>query len=164
MGKMSQDRVRFRLLPRYYTQTPTPNGMHLPVCVRVLYDAFGDPPDGRSWEGILRDSPFGFPIVCRPSQFARFVIIRYERGNCINGIRDMEPEMFTPDPPVLLSEKVYREVAADMAQNRSYPISRPTINLILEKAGVEDGPVKPETDEKEIDVSQNPAERWGENT
>ncbi|MCP4647186.1 MAG: hypothetical protein GY852_05525, partial [bacterium] len=35
-------------------------------------------------------------IICRPSQFARFIVFRYRAGMCINGIKNLDPMLFMP--------------------------------------------------------------------
>lgn len=40
----------------------------------------------------------GSRIVCRPSQFARFIIYRIEEGITINRIAQLRPALFTPTP------------------------------------------------------------------
>ncbi len=40
----------------------------------------------------------GSRIVCRPSQFARFIIYRIEEGITINRIAQLKPVLFTPTP------------------------------------------------------------------
>ena len=42
-------------------------------------------------EGMMQQHPSGFSIICRPSQFARFVVYRYEADECINGMKDLRP-------------------------------------------------------------------------
>ncbi len=39
-------------------------------------------------------------IRCRPSQFARFIVIRCELGIKCNGIKCLEPKLISPEPPV----------------------------------------------------------------
>lgn len=40
------------------------------------------------------------PIICRPSQFARFLIYRGEAGGQ-NLIKALEPVLYTPDQPLV---------------------------------------------------------------
>lgn len=91
----SKDRVRFFLAQRYFTGGP--NGMKRATCIDVLNRAFcPSNGTGSSWGALMTAMPQGFSIVCRPSQFARFIIFRHEAGECINGVRDLKPTLFKP--------------------------------------------------------------------
>lgn len=97
--RMSDDRVKFFLHSKYYnfTNYGTRNGMNMANCQIVLQKSFNI---GLSESvNLFRNNPTGFTIICRPSQFARFIVNRYKFGNCINGVRDLEPELFFPTPP-----------------------------------------------------------------
>jgi hypothetical protein len=42
----------------------------------------------------------GAVIICRPSQFGRFIVYRIEEGITINRIAQMEPKLFIPGDPM----------------------------------------------------------------
>lgn len=110
MGQMSKDRVRFEMCPRYFTEHNSKSGMHKDVAVEVLNKAFGPPRGNRtSWRCAMKQHPHGFEIVCRPSQFARFIVYRNEMGNCINGISDLRPKIVEPLERKLLSDTIADE-------------------------------------------------------
>ena len=84
------DRVRF-FLPKMYFQTRvTFKGMSKNTCLSILCLAF-DMTLAES-EHLMRVYPDGFSIVCRPDQFADFIIRRNDAGECINGIKDLDPK------------------------------------------------------------------------
>lgn len=78
---MSRDRVRFTLQP-YGSDQPTKD---------AFYKAFGAP---------FPSCPMGdfVIVVCRPSQFARFMIYRNDLGGK-NSFKELAPTLFTPDAP-----------------------------------------------------------------
>ena len=81
---MSRDRVRFTIQPRHFCGTSRDQGLFRDI----LYDVFG----------IDRAVTFSrmeeeVTIVCRPSQFARFLIARNIAG-LRNGFQELKPEMF----------------------------------------------------------------------
>lgn len=76
---MSRDRVRFNLAP-YGADQPTRDAFH---------KAFGAPFPFRSAGEIVT-------IVCRPSQFARFMIYRNDFGGR-NSFKELAPVLFTPE-------------------------------------------------------------------
>ena len=84
---MSKDRVRFWIDHRYFQQ----RGMY-----DVLKKVFNlDENRARA----AQTGPYeGFWIVCRPSQFARFMIYRNEAG-IKNGFMDLKAVLFTPETP-----------------------------------------------------------------
>lgn len=76
---MSRDRVRFSLQP-YGSDQPTKN---------AFYKAFGAPFPSRPMGDIII-------VVCRPSQFARFMIYRNDFGGK-NSFKELAPVLFTPE-------------------------------------------------------------------
>ncbi len=86
-GQMSQDRVRFWLPSNYYN-----SGHSVAMCV-VLKKAFGM--GHVASEDLMRGSELGFWIVCRPSQFGRFLIYRNEAG-IKNGFMDLKAALHVP--------------------------------------------------------------------
>lgn len=119
---MSKDRVRFHLAPRYFTSSPhSTNGMEQETCVRLLKDAFNVPED-LSRRTMCAHSQ-GFNIICRPSQFARFIVFRHEYGECINGVRDLDPKIV----------QLYPDHLADLA-DRSVGFSREDVARLFQHA------------------------------
>lgn len=81
---MSKDRVRFTL-PYFYWEKPQMQ--------QAVYKAFGLPK--YKIECHMQRS-CDITIICRPSQFARFLIYRNELG-LENGFKILKPELFTPE-------------------------------------------------------------------
>ncbi len=57
----------------------------------------------------MEDNPKGFHITCRQDQFARFIIYRYHANECINGVKDLQPNIILQDMVPrrqLVSEKI----------------------------------------------------------
>ncbi len=140
-GQMSQDRVRFWLPSNYY------NTGHSVIMCSVLRDAFGLS-YGQS-ERVMKDNELGFWIVCRPSQFARFMIYRNNAG-IKNGFMDLKSELFTP---LSDTQDVYR-VLGDEINVRSGDVYKVTIALGLTSGHVRDR-MRGASVTQEIDVSQN---------
>lgn len=46
---------------------------------------------------IMDACPCGFTIVCRPDQFAKFIVLRYEADECVNGVKDLNPKFVDRD-------------------------------------------------------------------
>lgn len=98
---MSRDRVRFRLPSRYFQRHvgPRSNGMSRADCARVLQDALGLSP--AECQALFEAFPDGFRVQCRPSQFARFIVLRHDAllrapNAGVNGVNDLEPELVVP--------------------------------------------------------------------
>ena len=109
---MSRDRVRFTLPPNHYQDYVTPprkssrngsslsSGFSANTMVGILRGAFGmDREECLRLFEAGRSSGAGFGIVCRPSQFARFIILRYQAREGINVVSTLEPELFVEDAP-----------------------------------------------------------------
>jgi hypothetical protein len=95
--KMSHDRVKFFIGKQYFG----------PKLGEVLSQAFGYPESNKgSWTNRMRDYSEGFYLVCRPSQFARFMILRDAAG-LVNGFKDLHAELFVPQPP----KDIYTRIA-----------------------------------------------------
>lgn len=88
---MSRDRILFRLAPRYFDACRN-NGMNPSKMQRVLQQAF-NMNTCESHKLMSSNSEHGFHILCRPSQFARFIVLRMEVGCIINGIKDLKPRI-----------------------------------------------------------------------
>ncbi|MEE8608960.1 MAG: hypothetical protein V3S55_15255 [Nitrospiraceae bacterium] len=140
-NKMSKDRVKFFLCGRYFTNGQSQSGMTRERCIPIILKAFGMPRN--LVHAVMDGSPQGFWIVCRPSQFARFIVYRHESGQCINGIKDLEPELIDPPSPLTLYQQVANKVRMD------YEV----VSLVLNAAKVHDGEVPCAVDT--IDVSRN---------
>jgi hypothetical protein len=152
--RMSKDRVTFFLPPRYF-QSGSPsrssNGMCKTTCASVLARAFGAPGENlddrtaaAAWLGVMAQYPAGFRVVCRPSQFARFIVYRADADECINGIKDLAPVLGKPRDT---SKTYYDEVAAKTG------VEHYKVCNVLNAAGVHNYVVKAEG---EFDVSGNP--------
>lgn len=111
---VSKDRVRFFLPPRYFSLSQAPgrhfspgsSGMSRETCVDILKRVFHM--DSAESHMMMHHNPTGFTIICRPSQFARFIVLRHTAGECINGIRDLVPELVDPsavDPYRCVADK-----------------------------------------------------------
>ena len=79
---MSKDRVKFR-----FSDTHNQKRENVHAAMRAF-----------NIQGHIANSLFerAALIVCRPSQFARFIVYRVEAGITINRIAQMELELFTP--------------------------------------------------------------------
>lgn len=82
----SKDRVRFKLKEYYFTHGTT----HA-----LLHDAFGI--YGPAFQDAKRQAKrYGHvEIICRPSQFARFIILREKHG-FQNMFKELEADLFVP--------------------------------------------------------------------
>ncbi len=118
---MSRDRVEFYLPSTYFGYAQT--GMSKATCKEVLLLAFGM--CGQQSSSLMSQFPTGFHIRCRPSQFARFIVYRHKMGNCINGIKDLAPDLVKPQ---------YRDFYALVAEEVGAP--RHTVSRVLEVVGV----------------------------
>lgn len=130
----SKDRVQFYLPHRYFAKCHSDNHMSRDDCKKVLGKAFSL---GRDECGHLMDrNPNGFTIVCRPSQFARFIIFRHLWGHCINGVRDLEPELqpkdnFDPYARAARELHMERSCVREVAEALGFvPSEKPRPNMI----------------------------------
>ncbi len=137
---MSKDKIQFYLPYRYYqaTRGPGSNGMSRCTCKRVLRQSFDM--DDQECERLMQNNSAGFGILCRPSQFARFIVHRYEADECINGIKDLRPE-------IVYAVDVYQDAAHKVG------ISRATVLSVLRILRIEDVPSETRGT---IDVSKRP--------
>lgn len=138
----SMDRIKFFLPCRYFQPRQHMNNMCRAKCLGILVKAFGF--TGGAWEEIMRGQPQGFWIVCRPSQFGRFIVYRHVYGDCINGIRDLQPD-------VMMEPDLFGDIAEDVG------ICRRDVSAVARALGADNerngwGP-------DVIDVSQNRHER-----
>ena len=101
----SKDRVRFFLPPKYFSDNSrlSASTMGRSTCKRILLQAFGM--DNGESERMIQNHSDGFTILCRPSQFARFIVYRHDANECINGIKDLRPEIV---PKMDVYDKVAR--------------------------------------------------------
>ena len=137
LGKMSEDRVRFFFHFRYYKIEMT----------GVMAKAFGI--ESTVFADLRRNNAGGFWIVCRPSQFARFMIYRHNVGVC-NGFKDLNAALFQPCQKMTIAEAL----AAEYGQSVDFFCE------VLQHVGI-DGTTKtmtPLKDESEIEVWSNPHE------
>ncbi len=86
---MSKDRVRFYIGAKYYKEG---NRAAMATVLRKAFDV-----DRVEANGLFDRSGEGFWIVCRPSQFARFMVYRNDQG-LPNGFMDLRAELFEPKP------------------------------------------------------------------
>lgn len=84
-GKRSVDRVKFKLTLNYTSESPSD-------CQRVVSKAFNVTQEKA--RTLLEQEA---TIVCRPSQFARFIIMRNEAG-ITNWVKNLNAELFIPEP------------------------------------------------------------------
>lgn len=93
MSAMSKDRVHFKLIyPAGGYWTSTDAQAQLTACRRAF----------RLSDNISKAAAKeGVEIICRPSQFARFLIYRGEAGGQ-NLIKALQPRLETPPPPKAL--------------------------------------------------------------
>ncbi len=139
---MSKDRVRFTLPCRYFQ-----SGRH--SMQEVLRKTFGMTLEESG--GLMDHYPRGFEIECRPSQFARFIILRYQMNEGINGIRDLKPKIVQPSKPMDAYQRVAEKL--DLAPYGGAGLVRTIIMCMHDEMTSPHTPVYP----KCIDVSQRPA-------
>lgn len=96
---MSHDRVKFYFNRQYFCSANSPRQEAL----NLLRAAF-DMQEKESRELMCQNGE-GFYIVCRPSQFARFLIWRNEAG-MTNGFKDLMPELIPGERDPLVREIV----------------------------------------------------------
>ena len=144
---MSKDRVRFFLGERYFRhqarRCANSSAMSRPTCQGILQDAFGIPPAISA--GLMGKHPHGFHVICRPSQFARFIVLRCEADECINGVKDLSPELLDEREA---ARQLYYDVVADETG-----VDADCVAQVLMHANVPNKPIVPDG---EIDVSRNP--------
>lgn len=133
-----KDRVRFWLSDYYFQR----NNIY-----PVLAKAF-DLSENHAREAA-RGPEEGFWIICRPDQFARFLIYRNKAG-IKNGFMDLTAELFVPETP---------DYYAQLAQDHNIP--RETVKAIIKSLGYGHEWLKGRKGHMrakptEIDVSQNP--------
>lgn len=90
----SKDRVKFKLAEYYFKQSQIRN---------LLYSAFGI--KGEVFDATnntAREQGY-VEIVCRPSQFARFLIQR-EQAGFQNMFKELEAKLFTPVPKAVIMD------------------------------------------------------------
>lgn len=118
--------VRFFLAPRYFQPHETANGMTRDRCLVLLDRSFGV----FGWSNLMRSHSDGFWIKCRMDQFASFIIERHRDGNCINGIRDLNPQYVDP-----LEE--YQNIADDVNKKPGIHLTASEVKAVCEWLGVE---------------------------
>lgn len=150
MGKMSKDRVLFHLVNRYYSRYPSENSMAWEDCQRVCLKAFGLSPCEFERLALANKEEGRIRILCRPSQFARFIIYRHKYGKCINGVRDLDPTLLNEGD---LYERDGREALDAMAENVRHRLGwgRDTVDSRLVSAVL---------DELEIDIRDRIDQPW----
>ncbi len=105
MSKASKDRVRFRLHGYYFDKAA--------ITTTLLCTCFGlteaQVQDVRTRSNVVREEQGGFKcyaeIICRPSQFARFLILR-EKAGFQNMFKELQAELFTPAPTPVVIEPI----------------------------------------------------------
>ena len=89
-GEMSGDRVRIVIPERY---------LHSSTFKKVMREAFAmSDSDFDGFKSV--DDHYGnngMEVICRPSQFGRFIVLRNEAGGT-NSVKDLQPELFRPVP------------------------------------------------------------------
>jgi hypothetical protein len=102
-------------------------------------------------QGYMAGTYDGFYIICRPSQFARFVIYRNEVGQK-NGFMDLQAKLFTPEPKKTPMEALAARAGVDpyLAQRviRAMGMGDCDLKAYISSAEDCDGP-------PEVDVSMN---------
>ena len=87
---MTQELFKFFLPHRYFQCRSNGSGMSRDNCQKVLNKAFNMT---YNKSGCMMDNnPNGFSIICRPEQFARFIIHRRYSDCQVNGVRDLNLE------------------------------------------------------------------------
>ncbi len=133
---MSRDRVRFFLHYRYYDDR---------INV-VMYKAFGM--DFDEVQKLRAGNAGGFWIICRPSQFARFLIYRDAAG-IANGFKDLNAALVDP--------RQRQTIANHVCENAPIGVTFATVKRILTLAGIDPCTYveKPCTPTDEVEVWKN---------
>ena len=89
---MSRDRVSFKLPVQYLANYQM---------MQLVDEIFETSLQAKAMDAVRCNLPL--QIICRPSQFARFLIMRNKRG-FRNGFKELEAELFypEPEPPVFI--------------------------------------------------------------
>ncbi len=139
---MSHDRVRFFISDNYY------NTQHKKeTLLDVLKQSFdlNKAPLGHYMAGCYG----GFYIICRPSQFARFLIFRNAAG-IKNGFIDLQADLYVPEPKLSPFDALSKKAGVDPTSVKkvvnAMGLGRNDVETALEDDG--DGPPA-------IDVSMN---------
>jgi hypothetical protein len=91
-----KDRIQFFLPGRYFLDKCNHhNGMQKQDMAVAFEKAFGV--SQMAFMQLTSENKHGFDIICRPSQFGRFMVFRYEIGYGINGMKDLEPKLMVPE-------------------------------------------------------------------
>lgn len=99
MARMSKDRVKFRLPSHYWEKAGFKT---------LLTEAFNINEDQQHilYRSAVDSARQYAEVVCRPSQFARFLILRQDTPGFQNMFKELHAELFTPlvvDAPVDIS-------------------------------------------------------------
>ena len=90
---MSNDRIRFEFTPRHW-KTPALRK----ASQKVLQQAFDI--SYQESNNLIVKNPCGFTIICRPSQFGRFIVFRNNecggKEGFTNEIKSLEPVLIEP--------------------------------------------------------------------
>lgn len=141
----TQDHIQFFLPARYFSRSPNPStGMRRQTCKDVLFRAFGM--GHHASASLMNKRPYGFTILCRPEQFARFIVHRNDIGECINGIKDLEPKI------VAAHDDNYGYIAEETG------VGRHVVELVL-KAAMGSG-VKLGIKRSDVDVTGKDTNHW----
>lgn len=100
---MSHDRVRFFISDSYYGNTRNKDALRC-----TLEKAFGMGMGMGHSDNAMTGHYGGFYIICRPSQFARFLIFRDAAG-LKNGFKDLGANLYVPGPPQFPSDRVSKK-------------------------------------------------------
>lgn len=115
VGQMSRDRVRFFLHYRYYGSE---------MC-DVMQRAFGI--DVATFQELRGANEGGFWVLCRPSQFARFMIYRDGAG-VVNGFKDLNAVLIKQEQKITIAEHIAR----------LYPgLTNPLVAQVLDAVGMD---------------------------
>lgn len=144
--------IRF-FLPPHYHQAPSDNpyrhhfntnGMTRDICAEVLERAIplkkhvGNSPR-ISWERVLKQNKDGFFILCNDDQFGRFIAFRHLIGRCVNGIRDLDPEVLDRDEAYI---DIQLQVNDALVQENLSTITLKQARAVAEKLGILPDPGK----------------------
>lgn len=120
---MSRDRVKFFVGPRYF-------GDSLPD---ILSRAFGGTKS--HWRLTMEDSEEGLMFVCRPSQFARFIVHRHDLFQGVNGVKDLAPELISEEEAENITRRNRESMIIDGVPGHVWSLARrKIIRRILEEA------------------------------
>lgn len=103
--------VRFFMAPRYFDGVSS-QGMNAHRYQQVCREAFGNA-TGEVFIAASREHRQGFHVILPAELFARFIVARSQLGQCVNGVKDLNPEFINPPQKKSIRGEVSRSSGVD---------------------------------------------------